>query len=292
MNIPWLAPVLLSLLFGFGVFICTTAFTLKVSLMPLGEDGRPVSVNSLIGEPQIIYAMIADIVRLVPFLREGNDLVDKLRRSRWRFKSANEYHAWRVINALIGLGGAFIAVRFLELDLSTLPFLLTAGAVGGFFWTDKELNDAIQKRREQIESDMAFGLITIAQLVNAGKDPRLAMSEIKNAGEFGTMVGEFASKYGTAGDPTALIEKDILPYYPKSEDLASFFFMVVSSGKEGLGLEAPLKAMGAKFQNDMRIRQIEAAKRADIYISLVGSTVMLMAILIAVVTPMVDSLAW
>ena len=113
-------------------------------------------------EGTILHAMLMDISKRIK--PEGEDLLIRLHRSGWIYKSLAEFYARRMYSAFLYMALA-VGISFtleLLIGASMVPLgsalLGTLGAVYGFSLPDRLVNRAIQRRRYRLLKEMGFGL--------------------------------------------------------------------------------------------------------------------------------------
>ena len=146
--------VILSALFGLGIFLIFAAFAVP-SVMGnrvIEEDGGIRMGN--IAEAQVLSAMAADMGRAIQ--REKGDLHGLLRKSGFLYETPEEYYARRIYSSVLYAILAGVGGYFLDLGYLITAGLVTGGLLYGFAMPARSIQKAIKRRRERIQDEMGF----------------------------------------------------------------------------------------------------------------------------------------
>lgn len=288
MTLESLIPLLLSGFAGLGVFMIFASFAMpRTALRRLrGTEAGPRVMG--VAEAGILEALLTDLSRrLKP---EGDDLLDRLRRSGWVYGSLPELFARRMYAALILMVIALaisVALDFV-LEVPVFPLgsavLTTLGAVYGFFLPDRTINAAIRKRRERLLKEMGFGLERIALFLASGADIADALAQTRYVGLFGDACGRLSSSISMGRsilEATDEVRKDL----PQTPEFDEFLGMVTISIQKGQSLVGPFRSRAQAMRGRLRLAIVEEANRAKIKVTLLTSVVILLASLIVTIVP-------
>jgi Flp pilus assembly protein TadB len=239
-------------------------------------------------EGTILHAMLMDISKRIK--PEGEDLLNRLRRSGWIYKSLAEFYARRMYSAFLYMALA-VAISFaLELFIgaSMVPLgsaiLGTLGAVYGFSLPDRLVNRAIQRRRTRLLKEMGFGLDRIALFLRSGADIADALAGTRDVGLFGEACGRLASSL-SMGRSIMEATDEVRHDLPKTPQFDEFLGMVTVAIQKGQSLVEPFQLRASAMRQRLKLEIIEEGNRARIKVVLITSAVILLASILVTILP-------
>ena len=274
--------VILSALFGLGIFLIFAAFAVP-SVMGnrvIEEDGGIRMGN--IAEAQVLSAMAADMGRAIQ--REKGDLDGLLRKSGFLYETPEEYYARRIYSSIGyaivgGLGGYFLDLGFL-----VVAGLVTAGLLYGFALPARSIQKAIKRRRERIQDEMGFGLEQLVNLLNTGTSLSDALSQMRDFGLFGKICDTVSSGLQTS-KPVDKIINDVLDSVPAPGQLKEFLGLIKQSQVGGEVQVNAMKTMARMLRQRLSNRIMEIGGQAKVKATLVNTMIIVMASLIIIGVP-------
>lgn len=283
-----LIPLLLSAMTGVGLFMMVASFAAPRSAFRRirGTESGPRLVG--VAEGTILQALLMDMSRKIK--PEGEDLLDRLRRSGLIYASPAEFHTRRMYLALVqvalALGISFavellFSVRLIPIG-STL--LATLGAVNGFTLPARVVNRAIRRRRERLLKEMGFGLDRIALFLRSGADIADALSQTRHIGLFGEACGRLASNL-SMGRSILEATQEVSKELPRTPQFDEFLGMVTVAIQKGQSLVEPFQIRAAAMRQRLKLEIVEEGNRARIKVILLTSAVILLASILVTILP-------
>jgi len=289
MDSTLIQAILLGILSAIGLFLVVTSFAVPLQSATkkiLEEESGPRLVG--IAEGNIIRAMMVDLSkRLKP---ETGNLEERLRKSGWFYKSIADFHARRMVAALVYMILSIVmAVGIgVALGVSLGPLgaaiFATGGAILGFNMPNRALNSAIEKRRERLLREMGFGLDRISLFLQSDAPLMEALSQTANMGIFGKACAQIASQAST-GRPISEIIRVVREDLPKTPQFDEFVEMVRIGMQKGQEMQEPFRQRAAAMRQRLRLSIIEAGNSAKIKVTLLTSGFILVASLIVTIVP-------
>jgi len=274
--------VILSALFGLGIFLIFAAFAVP-SVMGnrvIEEDGG-IRIGN-IAEAQVLSAMAADMGRAIQ--REKGDLHGLLRKSGFLYETPEEYYARRIYSSvtyavLAGVGG-----YFLDLGYLVTAGLVTGGLLYGFSLPARSIQKAIKRRRERIQDEMGFGLEQLVNLLNTGTSLSDALSQMRDFGLFGKICDTVSSGLQTS-KPIDKIVDDVLDSVPAPGQLKEFLGLIKQSQVGGEVQVNAMKTMARMLRQRLSNRIMEIGGQAKVKATLVNTMIIVLASLIIIGVP-------
>ena len=245
----------------------------------LGERQSLETVPPIVD--RLLGPVLDDLISLFPASDDQADIARRLRRSGWRYPSVGDFYAQKVMTAaLFFLGGAgFLIV----LGRPVLFFVPLGLGVLGLFAPNREVNQALKKRREALYVEMAFTLDRLAVLMRAGLAFQQALHQLSQApgkGLFLTALRQ-TMKQVTLGTPLpeALeLMEDALPPEP---EVNKFVQRAHQGGPAADALEAQAELMRRRVEHQLLAKGL----RSTLLITTVGGAFILPALALEVVGP-------
>ncbi len=283
-----LISLLLSAMAGFGLFMMVVSFAMPHSAFKRirGTDSGPRLVG--LAEGTILQALLIDLSHKIK--PEGENFLDRLRRSGFIYSSAAEFHTRRMylslVNVAIALGISFAVELLLNVRLIPLgsALLATLGAVYGFTLPDRVVNQTIRRRRERLLKEMGFGLDRIALFLRSGADIADAVAQTRHVGLFGEACGRLASSISMGRsilEATQEVHRDL----PRTPQFDEFLGMVTVAIQKGQSLVEPFQIRAAAMRQSLKLEIVEEGNRARIKVTLLTSVVILLASILVTILP-------
>lgn len=281
-------PLLLAVLTSLGLFMIVTSFAVRPSafMRIRATETGPRLVG--MAEGTILHAMLMDISKRIK--PEGEDLLNRLRRSGWIYKSLAEFYARRMYSAFLYVALA-VGISFtleLLIGASMVPLgsaiLGTLGAVYGFSMPDRLVNRAIQRRRYRLLKEMGFGLDRIALFLRSGADIADALAQTRDVGLFGEACGRLASSL-SMGRSIMEATDEVRHDLPNTPQFDEFLGMVTVAIQKGQSLVEPFQLRASAMRQRLKLEIIEEGNRARIKVVLITSVVILLASIIVTILP-------
>jgi Flp pilus assembly protein TadB len=281
-------PLLLAALTSLGLLMIVASFAVRPSafMRIRATETGPRLVG--MAEGTILHAMLMDISKRIK--PEGEDLLNRLRRSGWIYKSLAEFYARRMYSAFLYMALA-VAISFaLELFIgaSMVPLgsaiLGTLGAVYGFSLPHRLVNRAIQRRRTRLLKEMGFGLDRIALFLRSGADIADALAGTRDVGLFGEACGRLASSL-SMGRSIMEATDEVRHDLPKTPQFDEFLGMVTVAIQKGQSLVEPFQLRASAMRQRLKLEIIEEGNRARIKVVLITSAVILLASILVTILP-------
>jgi Flp pilus assembly protein TadB len=212
---------------------------------------------------------------------ERAELTKRLQRSGWRYPSVGDFYAQKIMTAaLFFLGGAGALVIIGNPALFFVPLIL--GAVG-LYIPNREVNQALKKRREALYVEMAFTLDRLAVLMQAGLAFQQALVELSRApgkGIFLSGLRQAVTEISLGSSvPEALeVMQDALP---QEAELDKFVERARKGGPMSDALVSQAELMRRRVEN----RLLAKGLRSTLMITTVGGAFILPALALEVVGP-------
>lgn len=233
---------------------------------------------------RLLSPMLEDLIGRVDE-QKRDDVEARLRRSGWKYKTAGDFYATRVVLAgMFFLGGAGFLVVSGAGFFFWVPFAL---GVLGYFIPEQELRSAIKERRQQVLTEMAFGLDRLALLLKAGIALQEAIGVLGETpgGPFIAALRRVARKIGAGGTRTideALEEfRSDLPRDPEVQQ----FISRIQVGFSGTPIAESLKLQAERLRAELNARLLKRGLETVLVITTVGAAFMLPALGILVLAP-------
>ena len=274
--------VILSALFGLGIFLIIAAFAVP-SVMGnrvIEEDGGIRMGN--IAEAQVLSAMAADMGRAIQ--REKGDLDGLLRKSGFLYETPEEYYARRIYSSVIYAILAGVGGYFLDLGYLVTAGLVTGGLLYGFALPARSIQKAIKRRRERIQDEMGFGLEQLVNLLNTGTSLSDALSQMRDFGLFGKICDTVSSGLQTS-KPIDKIIDDVLDSVPAPGQLKEFLGLIKQSQVGGEVQVNAMKTMARMLRQRLSNRIMEIGGQAKVKAVLVNTMIIVLASLIIIGVP-------
>jgi len=290
MDAAYIQAAALALLAGIGIFLIFASFSvpLKAASKRILDESAGPRIGGM-AEGNIARAFIVDLSRrLKP---EGGDLEERLRRSGGFYPSVAEFHARRIVASLIfAFLGIIIAVGAMVAFgiMVQVLFVAVAGtlfAVIGFFYPDRSLNNAINKRRDVLKREMGFGLEKISLFLQSGSDLLEALAQTAGLGIFGHACSVIAAQAGT-GRPISEVNSMVREELPITPEFDEFLQLVQTSIAKGQAIIEPFRQRAASMREMLRRTIIEEGHRASIRVTLITSLFVLAASMIVIFVPL------
>ena len=281
-------PLILAVLTSLGLLMIVASFAVRPSafMRIRATETGPRLVG--MAEGTILHAMLMDISKRIK--PEGEDLLNRLRRSGWIYKSLAEFYARRMYSAFLYMALA-VAISFaLELFIgaSMVPLgsaiMGTLGAVYGFSLPDRLVNRAIQRRRTRLLKEMGFGLDRIALFLRSGADIADALAGTRDVGLFGEACGRLASSL-SMGRSIMEASDEVRHDLPKTPQFDEFLGMVTVAIQKGQSLVEPFQLRASAMRQRLKLEIIEEGNRARIKVVLITSAVILLASILVTILP-------
>jgi len=274
--------VILSALFGLGIFLIFAAFAVP-SVMGnrvIEEDGG-IRIGN-IAETQVLSAMAADMGRAID--REKGDLPGLLRKSGFLYETPEEYYARRIYSSVIYAILAGVGGYFLDLGYLVTAGLVTSGLLYGFALPARSIQKAIKRRRERIQDEMGFGLEQLVNLLNTGTSLSDALSQMRDFGLFGKICDTVSSGLQTS-KPIDKIVSDVLDSVPAPGQLKEFLGLIKQSQVGGEVQVNAMKTMARMLRQRLSNRIMEIGGQAKVKAVLVNTMIIVLASLIIIGVP-------
>lgn len=283
-----LITLLLSALAGFGFFMMAASFAMpRAPLLRIrGTESGPRLIG--LAEGTILQTLLVDLSRKIR--PEGEDLLDRLRRSGLIYASPAEFHTRRMILALVYMGAALVIGIALQVlfGLGMFPVgsavLATLGAFYGFSLPDRIVDRTIKRRRERLLKEMGFGLDRIALFLRSGTDIADALAQTKHIGLFGEACGRIASSI-SMGRSILEATQEVRLDLPRTPQFDEFLGMVTVAIQKGQSLVEPFQMRAAAMRQRLKLEIIEEGNRARIKVILLTSVVILLASILVTILP-------
>jgi len=283
-----LIPLLLSAMAGFGLFMMVASFAMPRSafLRIRGTESGPRLIG--LAEGTILQTLLIDLSRRIR--PEGEDLLDRLRRSGLVYASPAEFHTRRMVLALFYLAAAVVISFALDplLGIPMIPLgsalLATLAAVYGFTLPDRIVNQRIQKRRDRLLKEMGFGLDRIALFLRSGTDIADALAQTKHVGIFGVACCRLASSI-SMGRSILEAAQEVRLDLPRTPQFDEFLGMVTVAIQKGQSLVEPFQMRATAMRQRLKLEIIEEGNRARIKVILLTSVVILLASILVTILP-------
>jgi len=276
--------LILAAFVGIGIFLSIAAFAIPKSLtrqMTVTEDGA--LRTGTLGDVNIIVSLLSDVGEV--FERDrGEDLVERLRKTGWIYKSPEEYYARRVYLALIMLAIAILAGLVINLSFMMIAGLATAAVFFGYTSPTRAVKKTIAKRRDQIRNEMGFGLEQIVNLLNAGVNLPQAMNHVRDFGLFGQVCERVSKEMSTQKTIDEVVE-DAIKGVPAPNELREFMELVKLSQTGGEIQIQAIKVMAKMLRARLGNEIVERGGKAKIKATLVNVLIIVTASLIAIGVP-------
>ena len=274
--------VILSALFGLGIFLIFAAFAVP-SVMGnrvIEEDGG-IRIGN-IAEAQVLSAMAADMGRAIQ--REKGDLHGLLRKSGFLYETPEEYYARRIYSSVLYAILAGVGGYFLDLGYLVTAGLVTGGLLYGFALPARSIQKAIKRRRERIQDEMGFGLEQLVNLLNTGTSLSDALSQMRDFGLFGKICDTVSSGLQTS-KPIDKIVDDVLDSVPAPGQLKEFLGLIKQSQVGGEVQVNAMKTMARMLRQRLSNRIMEIGGQAKVKAVLVNTMIIVLASLIIIGVP-------
>jgi len=283
-----LLPLILAALTSLGLFMIVASFAVRPSafMRIRTTESGPRLVG--MAEGSILHAVLTDVSKKIK--PEGEDLLNRLRRSGWIISSLPEFYARRMYAALlymtIGVGTSFVLELVLSASMIPLGSALmgTLGAVYGFSLPNRVVNKAIQRRRDRLLKEMGFGLDRIALFLRSGADIADALAQSREVGLFGEACGRLAASI-SMGRSIQEAAQDVRCDLPKTPPFDEFLGMVTVAIQKGQSLVGPFQMRAAAMRERLKLEIIEEGNRAKIKVVLITSAVILLASILVTILP-------
>lgn len=277
---------------GVGILVSGALYPLRRRLDRANQDVAGLEGVDQLSEreeletiPPLLDRAFGPIIQeLVGFMDKDDrraEILDKLRRSGWRYPSVGDFYAQKVMTAgLFFLGGAGAIVVIGNPGLFFLPFLF--GALG-LFIPNREVNQALKKRREALYHDMAFSLDRLALLVRSGLAFQQALVELTKSPGGGILLTSLrgAVTQVMLGTPLHEALDDMRDSLPREPELDKFVERSRQGGSIADALTAQAELMRRRVEADLLAKGL----RSTMVITTVGGAFMLPAMALLVVGP-------
>lgn len=254
---------------------------LRGAAMP-GDRERLETVSPVVD--RLLGPLLDDVLSLFPGAPGGADetaVALRLRRSGWRYPSVGDFYAQKVMTAaLFFLGGAGFIVILGQPGLFFVP--LGLGALG-LFAPNREVNQALKKRREALYVEMAFTLDRLAVLMRAGLAFQQALHQLSQApgkGLFLTALRQ-VMKQVTLGTPLPRALELMEDALPPEPEVHKFVQRAHQGGPAADALEAQAELMRRRVEHQLLAKGL----RSTLLITTVGGAFILPALALEVVGP-------
>jgi len=245
----------------------------------LGKTERLETVPPLVD--RLLGPVLDDLISLFPGGKDRAGTALRLRRSGWRYPSVGDFYAQKVITAaLFFLGGAGLLIVLGKPALFFIP--LGVGALG-LFAPNREVNQALKKRREALYVEMAFTLDRLAVLMRAGLAFQQALHQLSQApgkGLFLTALRQ-TMKQVTLGTPLPKALKLMEDALPPEPEVNKFVQRAHQGGPAADALEAQAELMRRRVEHQLLAKGL----RSTLLITTVGGAFILPALALEVVGP-------
>jgi len=236
--------------------------------------------------PPLVDRMVGPVLRdVVSFLgrdeKKQAHLLKRLERSGWVYPSPGDFYAQKVMTAaLFFLGGAGALVILGDPVLFFIPLAL--GALG-LYVPNREVGQALKKRREALYVEMAFTLDRLAVLMKAGLAFQQALLELAQAPGEGIFLSALRRASVSVGTGHTLPEsleamRDSLPQDPELDKF-------VDRARKGGPLADSLMAQAELMRSRVESRLLAKGLRSTLMITTVGGAFILPALALEVVGP-------
>lgn len=291
--------VFLALMGAAGAFLIVDGF---VGLIPKprrrisGLDGvaqaRMVSMKqtriTILEEVPLLDRMLGPILedmfgRVNQQKRE--DIEARLRRSGWKYPTAGDFYATRVIlAAMFFVGGAIFLLVSGESFFFWVPFAL--GALG-YFIPEREVQSTIKERQNMVLTEMAFSLDRLSLLLKAGIALQEAIGVLSEApgGPFIAALRKVARKIGAGGvrsiDEALDNFQADLPEDPEVQQ----FISRLRVGFSGTPIAESLVVQATRLRAALNARLLKRGLQTVLMITTIGAAFMLPALGILILGP-------
>jgi Flp pilus assembly protein TadB len=283
-----LLPLLCAVLTSLGLYLIVASFAVRPHTFKRirATETGPRLVG--MAEGAVLNALLVDLSRRIK--PEGENLSDRLRRSGWVYRSLAEFHARRMVAALIcmvlGVGISFVLGLLIGASLNPLgtAVLGTVGAVFGFSMPDRTVNGAIRRRRARLLKEMGFGLDRIALFLRSGADIADALGQTREVGLFGEACGRLAASI-SMGRSIQEARDEVRNDLPKTPQFDEFLGLVSVAIQKGQSLVEPFQLRAAAMRQRLKLEITEEGNRARIKVVLITSVVILLASILVTILP-------
>jgi len=233
---------------------------------------------------RLLSPILEDLVGRVD-QKKRQDVEDRLRRSGWHYATVGDYYATRVLlSAMFFLGGAVFLLLTGASFLFWVPFGL---GVFGYFIPDQEINSEIKKRREQVQTEMAFSLDRLALLLKAGIALQEAIGVLTEApgGPFIAALRRVARRIG-AGGVRSIDEalEDFEADLPDDPEVQQFVSRL-RAGLSGTPVADSLKLQAERLRSALNAKLLKRGLQTVLVITTVGAAFMLPALGLLILGP-------
>jgi Flp pilus assembly protein TadB len=287
-SIIWAGASALFMIIGVWLTFASFSIPLTAVTKRIMDESAGPRLGGM-AEGNITRAVMVDISRRIK--PEGGDLEERLRRSGWFYASVAEFHARRVLASLVfaflGIAlGVGLQIAFgIQVRVTFVALAGTIFAVLGFFYPERALNSAINKRRAQLKREMGFGLEKISLFLQSGSDLLEALAQTSGLGMFGRACGVIAAQAGT-GRPISQVNSMVREELPITPEFDEFLQLVQTSIAKGQEIMEPFRQRAASMREMLRRSIIEEGQRASIRVTLITSVFVLAASMIVIFVPL------
>lgn len=248
------------------------------------EDQRITILEEVPLLDRLFRPILEDLVGRVG-QKKRDDIEARLRRSGWQYETVGDFYATRVVlTGMFFLGGAgFLAISGITF-LFWVPFAL--GALG-YFIPQREVQSAIEERRKQVLTEMAFSLDRLALLLKAGIALQEAMGVLAEApgGPFVAALRRVARKIGAGGSRIADQALDELEADLPDDPEVQQFVSRIKVGLSGTPIAESLTVQAERLQAALNTRLLQRGLQTVLVISTIGAAFMLPALGILILGP-------
>ncbi len=278
---------------GVAILVSGAIYPLRRKLRSEGSDlaGLDAVERMSRGEeletvPPLVDRVVGPVLRdLVGFMqgdeRERAELAKRLQRSGWRYPSVGDFYAQKIMTAAVfflgGAGGLAI------LGNPALFFVPLALGVLGLYIPNRELGQALTRRREALYIEMAFTLDRLAVLMQAGLAFQQALVELSRApgkGIFLSSLRQAVTQIGL-GSPVPRALATMQDTLPQEAELDKFVERARKGGPMSDALVSQAKLMRRRVEHKLLAKGL----RSTLMITTVGGVFILPALALQVVGP-------
>lgn len=269
-------------LFGVGIFLFIVGLlSPKKSTTNMQETENGV-VRTEVAEKEVFKALMIDISKKIK--PEQGSLEDLLRRSGYKISTPAEYHAKRMMNALIYFATVVVGSLFFGMNFLLAAVVASAAAFYGFSVPDQMIQKTIKARRKQLLREMGFGLERVSLQLSSGADIANALAGAKHLGLFGSACGHLASSLNM-NKAVGLAIEEVKANLPDTPPFNEFLELIHVSISKGSSVVPSFQVSAKNMRQALKQEVIEVGERVKLKITLVTSVFMVVSTFVVVLAP-------
>lgn len=249
------------------------------------ENGVVRSVSAK--DASVITTMLADFSEKIR--PSGGNLESRLRKSGWVYKTVADYHARRMITAIVFGAAPIVLGALFKWSFLSVALMASGAAVFGFISPDKTVDNAIKKRKITLQREMGFGLERVSLSLTSGANISAALSSAKGVGSFGIICEKLAMSINTNRDIRDTIQ-DIKDDLPNMTQMDEFLELIRQGIVKGQDLVKPFQTTATILRDKLELEVVEAGQKAKIKITLLTSGFIVAASMLVAIGPILISI--